>query len=88
MFDHISKQVFLDLIGKIKYREKFDDVHEKLEFQFSTEKQHLIFWSQLITTSLTCLKVNKRNTRKRCEICSKLTLLKLSLTLNVFYIFF
>ena len=43
MFDHISKQVFLDLIGKIKYREKFDDVHEKLEFQFSTEKQHLIF---------------------------------------------
>ena len=52
MFDHISKQVFLDLIGKIKYREKFDDVHEKLEFQFLKEKQHLIFWSQLITTSL------------------------------------
>ena len=47
-----------------------------------------IFWWD-IATNIYLFKVNKRNTRKSCEICSRLTItVFLLLTLNIFHTFF
>ena len=38
MFDHIQKQLFLTLINKRKYQEKFEDADQKSEFRILPEK--------------------------------------------------
>ena len=42
--------------------------------KFSTYFKNLYFKFKKIPTNINLFKVNNKNTRKRCEICSKLTI--------------
>ena len=63
-------------------KNRFDDVNryitalvtETSSFKFKITSPSLSTWIQLIPAVIYLLKVNNRNGRTRCEICSKLTI--------------
>ena len=50
-------------VGRTNWMENTWDAHDILDL-----------WSHMLPVNIYLFKVNNRNTRKRCEICSKLTI--------------
>ena len=73
MFDHIWTLIFLTLISKRKYRRKFEEVHEKTEFQFLTEKCDL--WHWFLVTCLRFSRFHNLIMKQRNSLASKKSLL-------------
>ena len=72
---------------------------QNVAFLLGNSQFNLLLWNSGCRAGIFLLKVNNRNTRKRCEICSKLTikiperrqwrlLVSLLLTLNIFHTLF
>ena len=93
----LGKQVLRGSVEGIWYR---NSTRVKTVFLFmSVHLDSAKHWNQVNSAGIYLLKVNKRNTRTRCEICSELTvvtpkrcqcrrLVSLSLTLNIFHTLF
>ena len=69
-----------------------NDTRGKLLMQFFIEMLIMCcLWTSLllnIPAGIYLLEINNRNTRTGCEICSKLTMVSLLLTLNIFHTLF
>ena len=57
-----------------EYDKKVDENKNTVTFNERGKNTHRIYQEKGIPAGISLLKVNNRNTRTRCEICSKLTI--------------